>query len=213
MTVGNLTALLQKDIKRLLAYSSIAQMGYMLIGLAGGTSYGLLGCFLHIFNHSMMKGLAFLASGALVERAGTRNIEEMRGLGRHMPLTTLALTISLLGLGGVPSTNGFVSKFILFSSVLAPNVNLWWLAVAGVLNSALSIAYYIPVIMTLIARGTTRYEGLREAPILMLIPMVIMSLIIIVLGVYPSPIVEFADGASKSLVENLQSYIKSIIWY
>lgn len=213
MTVGNLMALLQKDIKRLLAYSSIAQMGYMLIGVASGTSYGLLGCFLHVFNHSMMKGLAFLASGALVERTETRNIEEMRGLGRKMPITTLTLAISLLGLGGVPSMNGFVSKFILFSSVLAPNINLWWLAVAGVLNSAFSMAYYLPVIITLIAQGDSSYEGLKEAPTLMLIPMIIMSIIIIIFGVYPFPIIDFADSASKSLIENLQSYIRSIIQY
>jgi len=210
MSVGNIMALLQKDIKRLLAYSSIAQIGYMLIGVASGTAYGLLGSFLHVFNHSMMKGLAFLASGALAERVETRNLDAMRGLGRFMPLTTMALTISLLGLGGVPATAGFVSKFILFGSALAPGVNLWWLTIVGVLNSAFSIAYYLPIIRTLIAKPTEGFSGLKEAPATMLIPMCIMAILIVAFGVYPQPILELADGASKALTEGLSNYIAKI---
>lgn len=211
MSIGNIMALLQRDIKRLLAYSSIAQIGYMLIGVASGTTYGLLGSFLHIFNHSLMKGLAFLASGALVERVETRNLDEMKGLGRFMPLTTLALIISLLGLGGVPATAGFVSKFILFGSALAPGVDMWWLTLIGVLNSAFSIAYYLPIIRTLIATPTGAPSGLKEAPASMLIPMCIMAVLIVVFGVYPQPILQLADGASKALTEGLQNYILKIL--
>jgi len=210
MTIGNIMALLQKDIKRLLAYSSIAQMGYMLVGVASGTTYGLLGCFLHVFNHSLMKGLAFLASGAMIHRVGTRNLDEMKGLGHSMPITTMALTISLLGLGGVPSTNGFVSKFILFCSALEPGVNMWWLTLIGVLNSAFSMAYYLPIIIRLITRPENPSK-LKEAPVSMLIPMCIMAILIIVLGVYPRPILQLAYGASKALIEGWQDYISKII--
>jgi len=211
MTLGNILALFQKDIKRLLAYSSIGQMGYMLVGVASGTSYGLLGMFLHVFNHSMMKGLAFLASGALVERAETRDLDEMKGLGRYMPLTTLALAISVLGLGGVPATSGFVSKFILFGSALAPGVNLWWLALAGVLNSALSIAYYLRIVQRLITKPIKDFSRVREAPASMLVPIVAMAILIIVFGIYPLPVLQFADSASKALIEGLQNYISKII--
>jgi len=116
MTLANIMALLQQDIKRLLAYSSIAQIGYMLIGLASGTAYGVMGTFLHVFNHSLMKGLAFLSAGSIVHQAETRDIRSLRGVGRMMPFTSFALFVALLGLGGVPATNGFISKFILFNS-------------------------------------------------------------------------------------------------
>ena len=211
MTVGNLMALLQPDIKRLLAYSSIAQIGYMLVGLASGTAYGLMGLFLHVFNHSLMKGLAFLSSGSIVYRTETRDLSRLKGVGRAMPVTTLTLFIALLGLGGVPSTNGFVSKFILFGSALAPGVNLWWLALAGVLNSAFSMAYYIRVMKTLISEPDEEIEVMEEAPASMLIVTLIMAALIILFGVYPAPILDFARGASNSLREGLQFYIRTII--
>jgi formate hydrogenlyase subunit 3/multisubunit Na+/H+ antiporter MnhD subunit len=143
MTLANVMALNQSDIKRLLAYSSIAQIGYMLVGLAAGTAYGAMGLFLHVFNHSMMKGMAFLAAGSMVHEAGTRDIKSLRGVGKMMPITSISLFIALLGLGGVPGTNGFISKYHLFSAAFGSG--LAWLGIMGVLNSALSMAYYIRI--------------------------------------------------------------------
>ena len=210
MTVGNVMALLQPDIKRLLAYSSIAQIGYMLIGFSSGTAYGLLGLFLHVFNHSLMKGLAFLSSGSIVHRTETREISRLKGIGRAMPITTFALFIALLGLGGVPATNGFVSKFILFGSALEPGVNLWWLAIAGVLNSAFSMAYYLRVMKTLISEPE-EVEVVKEAPASMLAVTVLMAALIVFFGIFPTQILGFAGEASKSLTENLGSYIRTIM--
>ena len=209
MCVANLLALLQQDIKRLLAYSSIAQMGYMLVGLSAGSAYGMLGLATHVFNHSLMKGLAFLSSGSLVHVTGTRDIGKMKGLGRMMPMTTLTLFIALLGLGGVPSTNGFVSKFILFNSALG--AGMWWLTVIGVLNSAFSMAYYLRVMKTLIS--TPEDEGLKvkEAPALMVGVTVVMAALIIVFGIYPAPVISFADRASKALVDGLGRYIGAVL--
>ncbi|MBS7619867.1 NADH-quinone oxidoreductase subunit H [Candidatus Bathyarchaeota archaeon] len=110
MTFTNILAILQKDIKRMLAYSSISQIGYMLVGLSSGRVYGILGMLLHVFNHSLMKRLAFLSSGSIVHMTGTRDINKLKGIGQMMPYTTLSLFISFLGLGGVPTTNGFVSN-------------------------------------------------------------------------------------------------------
>jgi multicomponent Na+:H+ antiporter subunit D len=161
MTVANVMALLQSDIKRLLAYSSIAQIGYMLVGLAAGSAYGIMALFLHVFNHSMMKGMAFLSAGSMVHEAETRDIGSLRGVGRMMPLTSISLFIALLGLGGVPGTNGFISKYHLFSAAFGSG--LGWLGVMGVLNSALSMAYYIRVMQALLGAPD---EGFRvhEAP-------------------------------------------------
>lgn len=211
MTLGNILALLQKDIKRLLACSSIAQMGYMLVGIASGTIYGLFGTFLHILNHSFMKGLAFLASGALAEKADTRDIDEMKGVGRYMPITTIALTISFLGLCGVPTTSGFISKFVIFGSALQPGVDLWWLAIAGVLNSALSVAYYLRTIQRLVTKPEKDYSSLGEAPASMLIPVVAMAILIVVFGIYPQPLLQLADGAARALIDGVYNYILRIL--
>jgi len=156
-----------------------------------------------------MKGLAFLSSGSLVHMTGTRDIDKMKGVGRMMPVTTLTLCIALLGLGGVPTTNGFVSKFILFNSALG--AGMWWLTVLGVLNSAFSMAYYLRVMKTLISEPE---EGLkvREAPALMVGVTVVMAVLIIFFGIYPAPVISFAHSASEALVNGLKNYIGAVLW-
>ena len=205
MTLGNLMALQQSDLKRLLAYSSIAQIGYMLIGLSTGSLYGLQGLFLHVFNHSLMKGLAFLGAGSLIHEAGSRDIDRMKGIGRAMPLTTLTMFIALFGLGGVPGTNGFISKFILFNSAIGEGMA--WLAIAGILNSAFSMAYYLRVMKTLISEPVESVKGLKEAPALMLVVTVAMATLIIIFGVWPEPTAYYANEAAKALVTNFDKYI------
>jgi proton-translocating NADH-quinone oxidoreductase chain N len=209
MTVGNIMALRQDDLKRLLAYSSIAQIGYMLIGVSTGLTYGLLGTFLHVFNHSMMKGMAFLSVGSLVHKTGTRDINELKGVGRLMPYTTLTIIVAFLGLGGVPGTSGFISKFILFSSSIGAGLGI--LAIFGVLNSALSMAYYLRVIMVLLSGEPIEEIHAKEAPILMLGVTVIMAILIIVLGFFPDPIMSFASEASTTLIEGLSNYIGVVL--
>lgn len=209
MTVGNIMALRQDDLKRLLAYSSIAQIGYMLIGVSTGITYGLLGTFLHVFNHSMMKGMAFLSVGSIVHETGTRDINELRGVGRMMPYTTLTVIVAFLGLGGVPGTSGFISKFILFSSSIGAGLGI--LAIFGVLNSALSMAYYLRVVMVLISGEPVEGMTAKEAPILMLGVTVIMAILIIVLGFFPDPVMSFASDASRTLIEGLSNYIGVVL--
>ena len=207
MTVGNLTALRQKDLKRLLAYSSIAQIGYMLVGLAAGTAYGVMGLLLHVFNHSLMKGVAFLSAGSLIHHAETRDIDELRGIGRAMPLTSFTLVVAALGLGGIPPLNGFISKFILFNSAIG--TGLIWLTVAGVLNSTLSMGYYLIVIRNLLAKPEEDH-GVHEAPLPMLVVTLFMAVLIIVFGVWPQPAIRVADMAAVGLVENVADYISAI---
>jgi len=208
MTLANVMALLQSDIKRLLAYSSIAQVGYMLVGLAAGTAYGFMGLFLHVFNHSMMKGMAFLASGSIVHETGTRDINSLRGIGKMMPVTSISLFIALLGLGGVPGTNGFISKYHLFSAAFGSG--LGWLGIMGVLNSALSMAYYIRIMQVLLGSPKEGFKA-NEAPILMLTVTMAMAVIIVILGIWPAPLISFASSASQSLVEGLSTYIGAVL--
>jgi proton-translocating NADH-quinone oxidoreductase chain N len=209
MTVGNLLALRQNDLKRMLAYSSIGQMGYMLIGISTGLTYGVLGTLLHVFNHAMMKGMAFLSVGSIVHETGTRDIEKLRGIGRMMPWTTLSIFVAFMGLGGVPGTSGFISKFILFNSSLGAGIPI--LAIAGVLNSTLSMAYYLRVLVTLLSKKTEETIEVHEAPFLMVGVGMLMAILIIVLGVYPGPIVGIASDASEALIEGLSNYIGAVL--
>src|SRR5581483_7945192 len=147
MTLGNLGALVQKSVPRILAYSSIAQAGYIMIGiaLAPYSDQALTGSLFHIINHAVMKSAAFIAAAAVATALAGYSLEKYRGLGRRMPITAIALSISLLALAGVPPLNGFWSKLVLFGAAInsGPLV-AWgpWLAIAGVLNSALSLGYY-----------------------------------------------------------------------
>jgi len=210
MTVGNLLALRQDDLKRMLAYSSIGQVGYMLIGISTGMTYGLLGTFLHIFNHSLMKGMAFLSVGSVVHETGTRDINKLKGVGRMMPWTTLSIFVAFMGLGGVPGTSGFISKFILFNASIGAGLSI--LALAGVLNSTLSMAYYLRVLVALLSKRTEETIEAKEAPILMVGVAMIMAVLIIVLGFYPSPIVGIASDASKALIEGINNYIGAVLY-
>ena len=209
MCVANITALMQKDIKRMLAYSSIAQIGYMLVGLSTGSVFGVMALLLHVFNHSIMKGLAFLSAGSLVHSADTRNIDELKGIGRAMPITTITLFVALLGLGGVPGTGGYISKLLLFSSAIP--VGYMWLAVLGVLNSAFSMGYYLMTMYKLISRPVEGVKGLHEAPMAMLLVTVVMAVLVIWTGVLPATVIEMAEAGAKALVENLGNYVGVIM--
>lgn len=209
MTVANVTALRQTDIKRMLAYSSVAQIGYMLVGLAAGGVVGISALLMHIFNHSLMKGLAFLSAGSLVHEADTRNIDDLRGIGRAMPVTTVALFVALLGLGGVPGTGGYVSKLFLFSSAIP--AGYVWLTVVGVLNSAFSMGYYLSTMYKLISQPSDKIAGLKEAPITMLLVTVVLAVLVIWTGVLPATVISMAEAGSKALIQNLSNYIGAII--
>jgi proton-translocating NADH-quinone oxidoreductase chain N len=199
MTTGNLMALLQKDVKRLLAYSSIGHMGYMLVGLALATQIGLTGTLLHIFNHALMKGAAFLCAGAIIFRLGTRNLDEMSGAGRKMPITTIFFAISLFALMGMPPLNGFISELTLITATMQSNVG--WLGVAIILNSILSSAYYLRVLRTLIQPTLSdAAQKAKEAPVLMLIPIGVMTALIIFFGIYPEPVIKVAQQAATALL-------------
>lgn len=198
MLIGNITALMQTDIKRMLAYSSIGQAGYMLIGIAVGTQLGLTGTFLQFFNHALMKGTAFLCVGAIIYRLGSRDLQDIVGVGRKMPLTAFALAISIAALIGLPPLNGFPGELTLFSSTV--EANMTWLGVVLLLNSIISAGFYLRIIFALIQPvSSSKVEQLKEAPLLMLIPVLVLTVLIILFGVWPDPLFNFASEAAKAL--------------
>ncbi len=202
MTVGNIAAIMQKNLARVLAYSSIGHAGYILIGLAIApyTTIGIQGSLFHILNHAVMKGAAFIAVAGIITTLASSHLDKIKGLGRSMPITSLGLVISLLALAGVPPLNGFWSKLILFGAALdAGPIAPWapWLAIAGVLNSALSLAYYGWIIRKMYFEGETEKRVKEPASI---VAVMIFSIIFIVgIGVYPDPIIQFVETAVPSL--------------
>ncbi len=146
MTVGNVLALLQKEMKRMLAYSSISQAGYMLIGIVVATSPAIAGATMQMFANVFMKTGVFLVVAGVAALGVGPLIDDWKGLGARRPLLGVAFGLMLLSLAGVPLTVGFVSKFVLFSSAVQAQGYFVWLAVAGLLNSALSVFYYARVL-------------------------------------------------------------------
>ncbi len=213
MTLGNLGALVQKSVPRILAYSSIAQAGYIMIGLALApySDQALGGSLFHIINHAVMKSAAFIAVAAVAITLASYSIEKYRGLAKRMPLTAIALSISLLALAGVPPLNGFWSKLVLFNSAIVTGPEVWWgpyLAIAGVLNSALSLGYYAWIMRKMYMEDspeTSRVKEPRAISAVLIFAMIFM----VGFGIWHAPILEFATNSVPNLSQ-LVSVLPSV---
>lgn len=142
MIVGNVAALAQTNVKRMLAYSSIGQAGYILMALAIGTEYALAGGLFHIVTYSFMKAGAFIALAAAATWGVGETLDGWKGMGRKAPFLAFAMTVFLLSFAGIPPLAGFASKFVLFSSAIQAGGWYVWLAVVGIATSAVSLVYY-----------------------------------------------------------------------
>jgi F420H2 dehydrogenase subunit N len=199
MTIGNFGALIQRSLPRILAYSSIAQAGYILIGMAVApySDQALPGSLFQIFNHAIMKSTAFIAAAAVATALASYGLERYRGLGYRMPITAIALSISLLALAGVPPLNGFWGKLVIFGSAINSSTYVWWgpyLAIAGVLNSALSLGYYAWIIRKMYMENGPDMSKVKE-PKAMLAVLVFGIAFMVVFGIWYAPLLEFATNS------------------
>lgn len=196
-------ATFQSNVKTLLAYSSIAQIGYMILGVSLFSITGLMSGILHIFNHSLMKGALFMAVGSVFYRMGSVDIKSFRGLGKHMPFTMAAFTIAGLSIIGVPLTVGFVSKWYLVTAALEQNQ--WFIAGLVLAGSLLAVVYIGRVLEAAYLQklpDTRDPKEVKEAPLLMLIPMWILVLANIYFGIDTSLVVDAANTASQWLLQD-----------
>ncbi len=203
MTLGNLAALVQKSVPRILAYSSIAQAGYIMIGLALApySDQALGGSLFHILNHAVMKSAAFIAVAAVSITLASYSIEKYRGLAKRMPITAIALSISLLALAGVPPLNGFWSKLVLFNAAIVTGPEIWWgpyLAIAGVLNSALSLGYYAWIMRKMYMEESPDTTKVKE-PRAMLAVLIFSMIFMVGFGIWHAPILDFATNSVPNL--------------
>jgi multicomponent Na+:H+ antiporter subunit D len=198
MFIGSIAAIYQTDLKRMLAYSSIAQIGYMTLGLSMNSHMGLTGGLVHLFNHALMKGGLFLVVACVVFRLSTSQIEDYRGLGRRMPLTMAAFVVGGLSLIGVPGTVGFVSKWYLVVGALEKG----WLPVAVLilLSSLLAVIYVWRVIELAFLQKPRAGEGPCEAPLSMLIPTWVLIWGTVYFGLDTTLTAQVAETAASQLM-------------
>jgi multicomponent Na+:H+ antiporter subunit D len=196
-------AVFQSDLKRMLAYSSVGQVGYITLGIALANLNGLTGGLVHLLNHALIKGALFMSVGAMVFRSGKITIEDLAGIGRRMPLTTAAFVVAGLGLIGVPGTVGFVSKWYLIVGALERG--WWWLAFLIVASSLISLVYIGRVIEAAWFRepGKTLAD-VREAPLEMLAPICILAFASIYFGIDTDLTAGLAAKAAATLLAGLR---------
>jgi multicomponent Na+:H+ antiporter subunit D len=200
MFIASIVAIFQSDVKRLFAYSSVAQIGYITLGASFATTTGLTGGIVHLFNHAVTKGAIFLLLGCVALRIGQPSVERIAGLGQRMPWTAAGLVISGLSLIGVPGTVGFVSKWYL---VLAALEHGWtWLAVLILLSSLLALVYVWRIVeLCYFREPSAQLAVAREAPMSMLIPAWLLVAACVFFGLYTEATVGAASRAAQALLE------------
>jgi len=204
MTLGNVAALMQKSFTRLLAYSSIAQAGYVLIALATPFTIireplGLAGGLFHVLNYSIVKTGAFIAAAAVSTRLPVNTLDSFSGLGRRMPQTAFNITIFFLALAGVPPLNGFFSKVMIFTgAVYSPFSWGGYLAVAALINSGFSMSYYGWIIKRMYFDDPSDSSKIPE-PKAYTSVMWIATALVFIIGIYPDPWIRLVRSVASSL--------------
>ncbi|RDX36913.1 monovalent cation/H+ antiporter subunit D family protein [Kangiella sp. HD9-110m-PIT-SAG07] len=195
---ASIVAIYQTNIKRLFAYSSVSQIGYMILGIGIGSKTGLTATMLHLFNHALMKSAIFLALAGVVYRVGSVNIKAFAGLGKQMPWTMAAIVVGGLSLIGVPLTVGFVSKWYLVLALLESN---WWpIAVLVMIGSLLAIAYIWRLVeVAYFKPALQNNQSYKEAPLAILIP----AWIFVIANIYFGIDTSFTVGVSEKTAELL----------
>ena len=194
MFYGNIVAMLQENIKRMFAYSSISQAGYIMIGIAASTSQGISASLFQIFSHAFAF-IGIMGVVAWLEVKNRHNLSDLDGLSSENRFAAISITIFLLSLIGIPFTAGFIGKFMLFLSAI--NSGLLWLAVLGVINSVISIYYYSKIIIPIFAYpGRGRMLTMNKASI---IAIALCLAVVVAFGIFPQPMIGATNAAAHAL--------------
>jgi NADH-quinone oxidoreductase subunit N len=201
MTLGNISAMVQSNVKRLLAYSSIAHAGYLLMAFAAAPELGTSAAMFYLASYAAMNVGAFAVVSHFAN-AGERyvTLEDYEGLGRSSPLLAAALTIFLLSLIGIPITGGFFAKFYVFSA--AVKANLIGLTIIGVLNSGVGAYYYLRIIVMMYMRESRKTVPVMPVPFTLRLALFACIVATIYLGIFPQGILQYAQDSAQALVQS-----------
>jgi NADH-quinone oxidoreductase subunit N len=198
MTLGNLVAVWQTNLKRLLAYSSIAHAGYLLMGCVVMTDIGVIAVLVYFAIYMIMNLGAFLVVQLVANKLGSEELDDYSGLGYRAPLLSIAMVAFLISLTGIPPTAGFIGKLFIFTAVV--KANYIWLAVVGVLNSVVSLYYYVKIIRNMYLRNIDDDAKVMEFPAMSLVLILVLAVPTLVFGLFYTPIVAWAESSVKLFV-------------
>lgn len=209
--IGEMSAFAQQNIKRMLAYSSIGQIGLMLFAFSLASQHGVTGGLFQMISHTLGKALLFLCVGYMIFRTDSMEISSFEGIGKKMPLTALFFTIGAFSMVGLPPFIGFSSKFLIIKAALIGG-NLLYTILIGIvlLGTVIEGTYFFRVIQTIYFKKTERAAENHDSPVAGLIPMVILAALIVILGVCPNIVARIIDPAASEFLNRIE-YIRSVL--
>ncbi len=215
LVVGEVAAYRQReDIKRMLAYSSVGQIGLIVFAIGMGTSLGVFGGLFQLVSHALAKCLLFLAAGYMIYRVGSKKLADLAGLGRKMPLTAVAFTVAAFSLVGLPPFAGFLSKLSIVCAALKTDRAAYFgFAAVALAATVIEAGYFFRVVQRLYFRSGAESGSARparEAPAGALVPIVVLAVLILAIGVYPHLVTDALDGAARELLDR-GAYIRGVL--
>ncbi len=211
--VGAISAIGQNDVKRLLAYSSVSQIGYVFLGIGMGTAYALTAALVYLVNHAVAKSMLFLAAGGVIHHAGTRDMRKMGGMVKTAPVTSGVFLIGAMSIAGLPPMGGFIAKFVLFDAGL---LGEYYLPVAIALLFAICTLFYMFRAWLLMFWGEKTVQDKHDTfkshrmSNQMIYPIVLLAAIVVILGVYPEPLIALSTAIANELLDP-QPYITAVL--
>jgi NADH-quinone oxidoreductase subunit N len=199
MLVGNLAAIVQSSVRRLLAYSAIGHAGYMLLGILANSAVGLRVLIYYVITYGLATIGAFGVLAAL-DRNGIDTIEDFAGLSRRAPWLSFCMLIFLLSLAGIPPLAGFFGKFFVFSSALYASRGLLWLVILAIGMSAVSLYYYLRVLKQICVRDAAHAAGRIETPFLLKGTVGLIAILVVLLGCCPNLLLGWIGNASRGIL-------------
>lgn len=204
--MGSILALHQDNLKKRLAYSTISQLGYVILGISLLNEESFIGGMLHLVNHAFIKIVLFFCAGSIYFASGKTNISQLRGIGKKMPITMTCFSIAAFSLVGIPPTNGFVSKWFLALGGLRGNKIMF--VVILLISAFLTAAYLLPILVTAFLpekeehkeEEIEEFKGVSESPFAMISSIVVLTLIVVLLGIFPSRVIEFITSIAEEII-------------
>jgi proton-translocating NADH-quinone oxidoreductase chain N len=212
LVVGEVSAYRQReDVKRMLAYSSIGQVGLILFALGIATSAGIFGALFQLMNHALAKALLFLAVGYMIRKVGSKQLSSLGGLGRHMPITCLMFAIAAFSLIGLPPFAGFMSKLSIIYAAVASEENILLAFVVIVLiATVVEAGYFFRLVQTLYFKEGPTLVRRGDAPLSGLVPVVVLGIFIVLIGIFPQIVASTLEGGAEELL-NRANYVRVVL--